>query len=178
MYSDERAPCRQTIGYDPMINKETAASFAVEKMELDEIWPVADYVTVHTPYMPQTQSKWFRFLFEMSRVNERVFFCIDLVGAEALKRCKPSVRIVNVARGGIVDEEALLDALSSGRCHGAALDVFVSEPPKEGSVSWRLIQHPRVICTPHLGASTVEAQERVAREVAEQLIDLMQVSTR
>ena len=83
-----------------------------------------------------------------------------------------------MARGGIVDEAALLNALSSGRCHGAALDVFVSEPPTEDSVSWRLVQHPRVICTPHLGASTVEAQERVAREIAEQLIDLVQVSKR
>lgn len=99
----------------------------------------------------------------------------DLVGVEAFKRCKPSVRVVNVARGGIVDEEALLDALTSGKCQGAALDVFVSEPPVEGSVSWRLVRHPRVICTPHLGASTVEAQERVAREIAEQLIDLVQV---
>lgn len=89
-------------------------------------------------------------------------------------RCKPSVRIVNIARGGIVDEAALLEALISDRCRGAALDVFVQEPPKEGTVSWQLIQHPRVVCTPHLGASTVEAQERVAREIAEQLIDLVQ----
>lgn len=79
-----------------------------------------------------------------------------------------------MARGGIVDEGALLDALISDRCRGAALDVFVQEPPKEGTTTWQLIQHPRVICTPHLGASTVEAQERVAREIAEQLIDLVE----
>lgn len=96
-----------------------------------------------------------------------------MVGVEAFKRCKPTVRIVNIARGGIIDEEALLDALVGGRCAGAALDVFAQEPPKEGSTSWRLIQHPRVVCTPHLGASTTEAQERVAREIAEQLIDLI-----
>lgn len=88
--------------------------------------------------------------------------------------CKPSVRIINIARGGIVDETALLDALNSARCQGAALDVFVQEPPKEGTITWQLIQHPRVVCTPHLGASTVEAQERVAREIAEQLIDLVE----
>lgn len=83
------------------------------------------------------------------------------------------MRIVNIARGGIVDEEALLEALTAERCQGAALDVFSQEPPKEGSSSWRLIQHPRVVCTPHLGASTIEAQERVAREIAEQLMDLI-----
>ena len=87
------------------------------------------------------------------------------------------MRIINIARGGIVDEEALLDSLESGHCHGAALDVFAEEPPRAGSVSARLIQHPSVICTPHLGASTVEAQERVAREIAEQLIDLVQVQS-
>lgn len=84
---------------------------------------------------------------------------------------------MNVARGGIVDEEALLEALKSGRCLGAGLDVFAQEPPVEGGISFQLIQHPSVICTPHLGASTREAQERVAREIAEQLIDLIQVST-
>ena len=98
----------------------------------------------------------------------------DLIDAAALKRCKPSVRIINIARGGIVDEAALLEALTSDRCRGAALDVFVQEPPKEGTTTWQLIQHPRVICTPHLGASTVEAQLRVAREIAEQLIDLVE----
>lgn len=99
---------------------------------------------------------------------------IDLINGAALARCKPCVRIVNIARGGIVDEDALLNALVSGRCQGAALDVFVQEPPKEGTVTWQLIQHPKVVCTPHLGASTVEAQERVAREIAEQLIDLVE----
>lgn len=98
---------------------------------------------------------------------------LDLINAEALRRCKPSVRIINIARGGIVDEDALLEALETNRCLGAALDVFSQEPPKEGGSSWRLIQHPRVVCTPHLGASTSEAQERVAREIAEQLIDLI-----
>ena len=85
------------------------------------------------------------------------------------------MRIINVARGGIVDEEALYEALTTGRCLGAALDVFGQEPPVEGGTSRRLIQHPAVISTPHLGASTREAQERVASEIAEQLIDLIQV---
>lgn len=101
-----------------------------------------------------------------------ILISADLINAEALKRCKSTVRIINIARGGIVDEAALLDSLISDRCKGAALDVFVQEPPKEGTTTWQLIQHPRVVCTPHLGASTVEAQERVAREIAEQLIDL------
>lgn len=143
----------KTIGYDPVIEKQAAAEFGVDKMELEEIWPLADYITVHTPYIPQTH---------------------HLISTSALMRCKPSVRIINIARGGIVDETALLDALNSARCQGAALDVFVQEPPKEGTITWQLIQHPRVVCTPHLGASTVEAQERVAREIAEQLIDLVE----
>ena len=86
------------------------------------------------------------------------------------------MRIINVARGGIIDEQALLDALQDGRCSGVALDVFAQEPPGAGSVSAKLIQHPSVICTPHLGASTCEAQQRVATEIAQQLLDLIHVS--
>ena len=89
----------------------------------------------------------------------------DLINTDTLSRCKPGVRIVNVARGGIVDEEALLAALESGQCGGAGLDVFREEPPTD----LRLVQHPAVICSPHLGASTREAQLRVATELAEQI---------
>lgn len=142
----------KTIGYDPMVSKEAAAQFRVDKMELEEIWPLADFITVHTPLIPQTH---------------------HLINTATLAKCKPSVRVVNIARGGIIDEEALLAALEAGRCAGAALDVFAEEPPRAGSVSARFAQHPAVVCTPHLGASTVEAQERVAREIAEQLIDLV-----
>uniref|UniRef100_A0A6A7FPY2 D-3-phosphoglycerate dehydrogenase-like n=2 Tax=Hirondellea gigas TaxID=1518452 RepID=A0A6A7FPY2_9CRUS len=83
-----------------------------------------------------------------------------------MQYCKPGVKIINVARGGIVDEAALLVALESGRCGGAGIDVFTSEPPTDLS----LCRHPKVVCTPHLGASTIEAQERVALEIAEQIV--------
>ena len=143
----------KTIGYDPVTSREAAAQFNVDKMELDAIWPLADYISVHTPYMAQTH---------------------HLINGQTLAKCKRGVRVVNIARGGIVDEEALLHSLEAGVCHGAAFDVFAEEPPKMDSVSGRLIQHPLVVCTPHLGASTVEAQQRVAREMAEQLIDLIE----
>ena len=96
----------------------------------------------------------------------------DLINTDTLSRCKRGVRIVNVARGGIVDEEALLAALESGHCGGAGLDVFSEEPPTD----LRLVQHPAVICTPHLGANTREAQLRVATELAEQIVSAVRVS--
>lgn len=77
-------------------------------------------------------------------------FYVDLINAETLAQCKKGVRIINVARGGIVDEKALLDSIKAGHCAGAAIDVFVEEPPKN-DVTWELIQHPKVIATPHLG---------------------------
>lgn len=95
----------------------------------------------------------------------------DLINDKAFASCKRGVKIINVARGGIIDEAALLKALDSGICGGAALDVFEEEPPK-AAVTLKLIQHPKVVATPHLGASTDEAQVRVAVEVAEQFIAL------
>ena len=92
---------------------------------------------------------------------------------DTLSRCKRGVRVVNVARGGIVDEAALLAALESGQCGGAGLDVFAEEPPTD----LRLVRHPAVICTPHLGANTREAQRRVATELAEQICTGVQAST-
>ncbi|KAL7636165.1 UNVERIFIED_CONTAM: hypothetical protein RMT77_012922 [Armadillidium vulgare] len=139
----------RVIGYDPIVSPETAASWGVEYLTLEEIWPLADYITVHTPLIPQT-----KYL-----INEKVF-----------RSCKPTVKIVNVARGGIVEEKALLEALNKGYCGGAALDVFEEEPPKDLT----LVQHPKVICTPHLGANTYEAQQRVAVEIAEQLVAMSQ----
>lgn len=140
----------KTIGFDPMVSAEEAALFNVEKRDLDQIWPDADYITIHTPLIPQTR---------------------NLINSEVLSKCKRGVRVVNVARGGIVDEAALLEALKDGRCGGAALDVFTEEPPKNPT-TLELIRHPRVVCTPHLGASTDEAQTRVAVEIAEQFIAL------
>lgn len=136
-----------TIGYDPMIPAEVTAGWGVESLSLEDLWPRADYITVHTPLLPHTR---------------------NLIGEKVFTVCKPGVRVVNVARGGIVDEAALLKALDSGACGGAALDVFLEEPPTDLT----LCQHPKVICTPHLGANTVEAQRRVALEIAEQIVDM------
>ncbi|XP_065357239.1 D-3-phosphoglycerate dehydrogenase [Calliphora vicina] len=140
----------RVIGYDPITTAEEAKAVGIEKMELDEIWPLADYITVHTPLIPATR---------------------NLISTETLSKCKKGVKVVNVARGGIIDEQAVLDALESGQCGGAAFDVYAEEPPKS-EVTKKLINHPKIVATPHLGASTGEAQVRVAVEVAEQFIAL------
>jgi len=139
----------KTIGYDPIIPGEVSREFGVESLSLEEIWPQADYITVHTPLIPQTKHL----------LNDRVFGL-----------CKKGVKVVNVARGGIIEEESLLRNLVSGQCGGAALDVFVEEPPKSPNYK-DLLAHPKMICTPHLGASTAEAQVRVAEEIAQQFVD-------
>lgn len=139
----------KTIGYDPIIPAEVSREFNVESLTLDEIWPQADFITVHTPLIPQTRHL----------INDDVFL-----------KCKKGVRLVNVARGGIIDEESLLRNLNSGQCGGAGLDVFVEEPPKSEYYK-ELLNHPKMVCTPHLGASTSEAQLRVAEEIAEQFVD-------
>jgi len=113
-----------------------------------KIWPLADYITVHVPLIPQTK---------------------HLINDETFKKCKPGVKVVNVARGGIIEEESILRNLKTGLCGGAALDVFVEEPPKAEYYK-ELLAHPKVVCTPHLGASTSEAQLRVAEEIAEQFV--------
>ncbi|XP_068246945.1 D-3-phosphoglycerate dehydrogenase [Palaemon carinicauda] len=141
-----------TIGYDPMVPANVSAEWGVESLSLEDIWPRADYITVHTPLLPHTK---------------------NLIGEAVFKVCKKGVYVVNVARGGIVDEAALLAALQSGVCGGAALDVFVQEPPTD----FTLCKHPKVICTPHLGANTVEAQRRVAVEIAEQIVDMVNGKT-
>jgi len=138
----------KTIGYDPIIPADVTREFGVESMTLDQIWPQADYITVHTPLIPETKHL----------INDNVF-----------SRCKKGVRVVNVARGGIIDEESLLRNLKSGQCGGAGLDVFVEEPPKSAYYK-ELLGHPKMVCTPHLGASTAEAQIRVAQEIGEQFV--------
>ncbi|XP_003490266.1 D-3-phosphoglycerate dehydrogenase isoform X1 [Bombus impatiens] len=145
----------RVIAFDPLLTCEIANQIGVEKLTLDEIWPIADYITIHTPLIPQTR---------------------NLINATTLAKCKKGIRIINVARGGIVDEEALLNALKSDHCAGAALDVFIEEPPKN-PVTLELIAHPKVIATPHLGASTEEAQQRVAEEIAQQFLALSGKST-
>ncbi len=134
------------VAYDPFIGKEAAERLGAELVTLDELYARADFVTIHTPLTPETRG---------------------LINAEALAKMKHGVYLVNAARGGIVDEDALLAALGDGKVAGAALDVFVKEPPDPGA---KLVAHERVVCTPHLGASTEEAQEKVAVEVAEQMV--------
>uniref|UniRef100_A0A914Z435 D-3-phosphoglycerate dehydrogenase n=1 Tax=Panagrolaimus superbus TaxID=310955 RepID=A0A914Z435_9BILA len=137
----------KVIGFDPIVSADEAAKRNIALKQLDEIWPLADYITVHVPLIPQTK---------------------DLLNRESLKKCKAGVRIINVARGGIINESDLVEALDSGHIGGAAVDVFTEEPP-----TYRpLVDHPKVICTPHLGASTIQAQQRVAVEVAENIINL------
>ena len=120
----------------------------VEKVELDELFRRADFITLHTPLTDKTK---------------------NIIDAKAIATMKKGVRIINCARGGLVDEAALRAALDSGQVAGAAFDVFSTEPANENP----LFGHPNVICTPHLGASTSEAQENVALQVADQMSDYL-----
>ncbi|MSP60509.1 MAG: phosphoglycerate dehydrogenase [Myxococcales bacterium] len=135
----------KVIAFDPVLTAEAAAKLGVELVSVDEVFRRADFITVHTPLIAETRG---------------------LIGAEAFRKMKDGVLIVNAARGGIVDEVALAEAIKSGKVGGAALDVFVQEPPPK---EHPLLALDRVIATPHLGASTEEAQEKVALEVAEQI---------
>ena len=135
------------LGYDPVLGREAAAQLGIELADLDRLWAECDALTVHTPLTDGTRG---------------------LLDAEALAACKPGVLVVNCARGGIVDEAALLDALESGHVGGAALDVYSVEPPPEAVQ--RLAAHPRVVATPHIAASTTEAQEKVAVHVAQEVL--------
>ena len=134
------------LGHDPYVPPEYARHLNVELVELDQLLAESDFITIHTPLTDTTQ---------------------HLIGPPELARMKDGVRIINAARGGLVDEEALLQAVTRGKVSGAALDVFSEEPPP---MSNKLLAHPRIIATPHLGASTAEAQVEVAREVAEQVL--------
>src|SRR5205085_11804691 len=127
---------------------ERAIELGVEKVELDELLARADFITLHTPLTDQTR---------------------NILSAENLAKTKKGVRIINCARGGLIDEAALKEGLDSGHIGGAALDVFVSEPAKESP----LFGTPNFISTPHLGASTSEAQVNVALQVAEQMADYL-----
>ena len=138
----------RVIAYDPFLSAERAAEIGVEKVELDDLLARADFITLHTPLTAQTK---------------------NILSAENLARTKKGVRIINCARGGLVDEAALRAALDSGQVAGAAFDVFVEEP----ATTNLLFGHPNFIATPHLGASTNEAQENVALQVAEQMSDYL-----
>ena len=138
----------KVVAFDPFLTPERAIEMGVEKADLDGLLAKADFITLHTPLTDQTR---------------------NILSRENIAKCKKGVRIINCARGGLVDEEALKDALDSGHVAGAALDVFVKEPAKESP----LFGTPNFISTPHLGASTDEAQVNVAIQVAEQLSDYL-----
>jgi D-3-phosphoglycerate dehydrogenase len=138
----------KVIAYDPFLAPERAADLGVEKVELDELLRRADFITLHTPLTEKTR---------------------NILDEAALAKTKKGVRIINCARGGLVDEVALRKALDAGHVAGAAFDVFTTEPATENP----LFGHPNVVCTPHLGAATTEAQENVALQVAEQMSDYL-----
>lgn len=142
----------KVVAFDPYLSDEKAKESEIEKLEVDEIAKVADFVTVHTPLTPQTKG---------------------IVGKSFFDNCKPGLRLVNVARGGIIDEADLLEALKADKIGGAALDVFEEEPP----TNMELLSHPSVVVTPHLGASTIEAQEKVAVSVSREIIQILENNT-
>lgn len=133
------------IGFDPYVTPARAQQLGVELLPLDEVVRQSDFLTVHMPKTPETTG---------------------MIGAEQFSQMKPTAYVINVARGGLIDEQALFDALSAGTIAGAGLDVFTSEPPKPDSVAARLVTLPTVVATPHLGASTEEAQEKAGISVA------------
>ncbi|MEX2080575.1 MAG: phosphoglycerate dehydrogenase [Dehalococcoidia bacterium] len=142
----------RVVAYDPFVPEERARTLNVESIDLDRLIAESDFISVHPPLTADTAG---------------------MLGAAELARMKPGVRLINVARGGIIDEAALAAAVRSGHVAGAAIDVFMTEPPQDCP----LVDDPRIIVTPHLGASTAEAQERVAVDVAEQLVDIFQGRT-
>ena len=138
----------RVIAFDPFLSPERALDLGVEKVELEELLARADIITLHTPLTAQTK---------------------NILSADNLARTKKGVRIINCARGGLVDEHALRALLDTGHIAGAAFDVFAEEPATANI----LFGHPNVVCTPHLGAATTEAQENVALQVAEQMWDYL-----
>jgi D-3-phosphoglycerate dehydrogenase len=143
-----RALGMEVAAHDPFVSPAVAEQAHVKLRGLDELLQSSDFLTLHTTLTRETH---------------------HLLGKKELALAKPGIRIVNAARGELIDEEALLSALESGRVGGAALDVHGQEPPQD----WRLAQHPRVVATPHIGASTREAQERVGTDIAIQVRDFL-----
>ena len=140
------------IAFDPFLSEDKAKSMAVEKVDIKELFRRSDFITIHTPLTPETKG---------------------LINKKTIKTMKPGVRIINCARGGIINEKDLHDALVKGQVGGAALDVFEKEPPENNP----LLTLDTVIATPHLGASTREAQENVAVAAAEQIVDYLVYGT-
>ena len=138
----------KVVAYDPFLSQERAEKLGVQKVDLDELLARADFITLHVPKTEQTS---------------------NILNAEAIAKMKPAVRVINCARGGLLDEVSLAEALKSGHVAGAAFDVFEVEPATDSP----LFNLPNVVCTPHLGAATTEAQENVAVQVAEQMSDYL-----
>lgn len=138
----------KVIAFDPFLSPERALDLGVEKVELEDLFRRADFISLHTPLTDQTRG---------------------ILNAETIAKCKPGVRIINCARGGLIVEDDLRAALDSGHVAGAAIDVFAEEPAKNNP----LFHHPNVVTTPHLGASSTEAQLNVALQVAEQMSDFL-----
>lgn len=141
------------IAYDPYANENLAAAASVTLLpSLADLLTQADFLTLHTPLIASTKG---------------------MISRAELATMKPTARILNVARGGMIDEDALVEALDAGTIAGAGIDVFTSEPPESESSASRLIAHPKVVATPHLGASTKEAQENVSIDVCEQVVSIL-----
>lgn len=141
------------LAFDPYANPSLAASANVEIVDsLDELLAQADFLTLHTPLIASTKG---------------------MIGDTELAKMKSTARILNVARGGMIDETALLSALEAGTIGGAGIDVFTAEPPNADDEASKLIAHPKVVATPHLGASTAEAQENVSIDVCTQVLSIL-----
>lgn len=145
----------QVIAYDPYVSPEQARKLNVTMLELEEVLQQADFVTLHTSLTSGPHGT------------------RGLIGAHELSLLKPTARLINCARGGLIDEEALLNALNENRLAGAALDVFSQEPVRDNETLKQLLAHERIIATPHLGASTEEAQVGVATDVVEQIVSVL-----
>lgn len=140
------------VGYDPVLSNDAALAFGITLMSIESVFEYSDIITLHVPLDDKTR---------------------NLVRKETMALCKKGVKIINCSRGGIVHEDDLVEALNSGQVSAAALDVYLKEPP---DFSHPLFSHPKVITTPHLGASTDEAQEKVAIQIAEQMVEYFTIS--
>jgi len=143
----------RVLAYDPFITAEQADRMGVQKVELDALYAQSDVVSVHVPLTDATRG---------------------MIGASQFAQMKKGVVMLNAARGGVVDEAALLDSLNAGQVSVAGIDVFSEEPFQADSIAAQLVAHQNVVATPHLGASTVDAQEKVAVQAAEQLLLVLQ----
>jgi len=181
-----------TLGFDPLVTEERAAAAGVKKvrrqatharnpppppppppppsqMSLDALFAASDIITLHTPYNEATRNLINKAALAKCKKGEAPCGIAHYGTATLPSRAVAGVVVINCARGGIVNEADLLEALTSGKVGAAGIDTFEQEPP--GAVSKALIAHPKVVCTPHLGASTEEAQRKVAREIAQQMCD-------